>query len=130
MFDLKRTRLCVIGLGYVGLPLAVSFAKHFEVVAFDINPDCFYPKPKIKSSLLEFTPKKNIFEIQNPNNIEHVTRIFFNQRRKMIKKRFVRIFKNFNYVAQKINIKLTDRPQSISVKKFLMIIKEYEKNLN
>ena len=48
----------------------------------------------------------------------------------MIKKRFVRIFKNFNYVAQKINIKLTDRPQSISVKKFLMIIKEYEKNLN
>ena len=74
--------------------------------------------------------KKNIFEIQNPNNIEHVTRIFFNQRRKMIKKRFVRIFKNFNYVAQKINIKLTDRPQSISVKKFLMIIKEYEKNLN
>ena len=74
--------------------------------------------------------QKNIFEIQNPNNIEHVTRIFFNQRRKMIKKRFVRIFKNFNYVAQKINIKLTDRPQSISVKKFLMIIKEYEKNLN
>ena len=98
--------------------------------AFDINPDCFYPKPKIKSSLLEFTPKKNIFKILNPNNIEHVTRIFFNQRRKMIKKKFVKIFKNFNYVAQKMNIKLTDRPQSISVKKFLMIIKEYEKNLN
>ena len=39
MFDLKRTRLCVIGLGYVGLPLAVSFAKHFKVVAFDINPE-------------------------------------------------------------------------------------------
>lgn len=28
----------VIGLGYVGLPLAVSFAKHFDVVGFDINP--------------------------------------------------------------------------------------------
>jgi UDP-N-acetyl-D-galactosamine dehydrogenase len=30
-------RLAVIGLGYVGLPLAVAFAKHFPVVGFDIN---------------------------------------------------------------------------------------------
>ncbi len=97
---------------------------------FDINPHCFYPKPKIKSSLLELTPKKNLIEIQNPNNIEHITRIFFNQRRKMIKKNFMRLFKNFNYVSEKMNIQLTDRPQTIPVNKFLMIIKEYEKNLN
>jgi len=31
------TRLAVIGLGYVGLPLAVEFAKKFPVVGFDIN---------------------------------------------------------------------------------------------
>ena len=37
MFDLKQTRLCVVGLGYVGLPLAVNFAKYLNVVAFDIN---------------------------------------------------------------------------------------------
>lgn len=30
--------LGVIGLGYVGLPLAVSFAKHYDVTGFDINP--------------------------------------------------------------------------------------------
>jgi UDP-N-acetyl-D-glucosamine/UDP-N-acetyl-D-galactosamine dehydrogenase len=30
-------RLCVIGLGYVGLPLAVSLARHFAVVGFDID---------------------------------------------------------------------------------------------
>lgn len=30
-------KLCVIGLGYVGLPLAVSLAKHFKVIGFDIN---------------------------------------------------------------------------------------------
>ncbi|PCJ07759.1 MAG: Vi polysaccharide biosynthesis UDP-N-acetylglucosamine C-6 dehydrogenase TviB [Rhodobacteraceae bacterium] len=30
-------RICVIGLGYVGLPLAVEFGKHREVVGFDIN---------------------------------------------------------------------------------------------
>jgi UDP-N-acetyl-D-galactosamine dehydrogenase len=27
----------VIGLGYVGLPLAVEFAKHFSVIGYDIN---------------------------------------------------------------------------------------------
>ncbi|HIO41364.1 MAG TPA: hypothetical protein EYN34_00550, partial [Aquifex sp.] len=30
--------VAVIGLGYVGLPLAVAFAKHFPVIGFDINP--------------------------------------------------------------------------------------------
>lgn len=33
----SKTHLAVIGLGYVGLPLAVEFGKQFEVVGFDIN---------------------------------------------------------------------------------------------
>ncbi|MCL5669509.1 MAG: Vi polysaccharide biosynthesis UDP-N-acetylglucosamine C-6 dehydrogenase TviB [Gammaproteobacteria bacterium] len=37
MFDLTQTRIAVIGLGYVGLPLAVEFAKHFPTVGFDVN---------------------------------------------------------------------------------------------
>ena len=35
--NIKDIRLAVIGLGYVGLPLAVEFGKHREVVGFDIN---------------------------------------------------------------------------------------------
>ncbi len=37
MFDLATTRIGVIGLGYVGLPLAVEFGKHFPTVGLDIN---------------------------------------------------------------------------------------------
>ena len=37
MFDLTTTRIGVIGLGYVGLPLAVEFGKHFPTVGLDIN---------------------------------------------------------------------------------------------
>jgi UDP-N-acetyl-D-galactosamine dehydrogenase len=37
MIELKDVRIAVIGLGYVGLPLAVEFAKRFPVVGFDIN---------------------------------------------------------------------------------------------
>ena len=34
----KNTRLAVIGLGYVGLPIALEFAKRIPVIGFDINP--------------------------------------------------------------------------------------------
>ncbi len=33
----KEKKLSLIGLGYVGLPIALEFAKHFSVVGFDIN---------------------------------------------------------------------------------------------
>ena len=34
---MERTKIAIIGLGYVGLPLAVEFAKKYQVVGFDIN---------------------------------------------------------------------------------------------
>ena len=34
---LESTRIAVVGLGYVGLPLAVEFGKHFDTVGYDIN---------------------------------------------------------------------------------------------
>jgi len=37
--DLKNTRIAVVGLGYVGLPLGVAFARHFPTLGFDINVD-------------------------------------------------------------------------------------------
>ena len=37
MVDLTSVRLGVIGLGYVGLPLAVEFGKHLPVIGFDVN---------------------------------------------------------------------------------------------
>lgn len=39
MRDMKDLRLAILGLGYVGLPLAVEFGKKFPVLGFDINKD-------------------------------------------------------------------------------------------
>lgn len=33
----KEKKIAVIGLGYVGLPIALEFAKHFSVIGYDIN---------------------------------------------------------------------------------------------
>ena len=38
MFDLAKTKIGIVGLGYVGLPLAVEFGKLYETVGLDINP--------------------------------------------------------------------------------------------
>lgn len=35
--DIKNKKIAIIGLGYVGLPLAAEFGKHMSVVGFDIN---------------------------------------------------------------------------------------------
>ena len=35
--DLTNKKIAIIGLGYVGLPLAVEFAKKYSVIGFDIN---------------------------------------------------------------------------------------------
>ena len=35
---MNKNKICLIGLGYVGLPLAIAFAEKFKVVGFDINP--------------------------------------------------------------------------------------------
>ena len=35
----KEATLSLVGLGYVGLPIALAFAKHIKVIGFDINPE-------------------------------------------------------------------------------------------
>lgn len=37
LWIIKQKKLSVIGLGYVGLPLANEFSKHIDVIGFDIN---------------------------------------------------------------------------------------------
>ena len=33
----KECKICVVGLGYVGLPVAVSFSKKYQVIGYDID---------------------------------------------------------------------------------------------
>mgnify|MGYP000110829200 FL=1 len=38
-FDINNLKIGVIGLGYVGLPLAAEFGRHYPTVGFDIKPE-------------------------------------------------------------------------------------------
>ena len=92
----------------------------------DIKPQSFSPRPKIDSSLLLFTPKKNFFELKDPKNLEKITRIFFSQRRKMLKRPFHQVFTNGKKVAEKFDIDLNLRPQNLKPEIYFKLVKEYE----
>jgi len=92
----------------------------------DINPEAFSPKPKIDSSLLFFNPKKNFIKINNPNNLEKVTRIFFSQRRKMLKKPFNQLFNGDQKILNKLKIDLNLRPQNLNFDTYYKLAHEYE----
>jgi len=93
---------------------------------FDIKPESFSPKPKIDSSLLFFSPKKNFYKIQNPKNLEKITRIFFNHRRKMLRKPFNQLFNGNENIVNKLKIDLNLRPQNLDFETYYQLTKEYE----
>ena len=92
----------------------------------DIKPEAFKPKPKIHSSLLFFHPKKNFIKINDPNNLEKVTRVFFNQRRKMLKKPFNQLFNGDQKVLDRLKIDLNLRPQNLNLDTYYKLTCEYE----
>ena len=93
----------------------------------DISPEFFHPIPKVWSTLLTLTPKTNFIKINKIKNLEHITNIFFNQRRKMISKPMKQLFKNYEKTSKILNLDLKLRPQNIPVDKYLEICRTFEK---
>jgi len=101
----------------------LSIKKHF-----DISKNCFFPKPKINSTLLSFVPKKvNHYDLKNPKNLEIVTRTLFSNRRKMINKNFNKLFKKRISTIKNFDIDLNKRPEELNNEVFYKIAMQYEK---
>ena len=111
---------------YGRLSILANWKLYIKKIS-DIKPECFSPRPKIDSSLLFFTPKKNFYKIGNPKNLEKVTRIFFNQRRKMLKKPFNQLFNGNEKILNKLKIDLNLRPQNLDFDTYYKLTSEYEK---
>ena len=110
---------------YGRLSILSNWKLNIEKI-IDIKPQSFSPRPKIDSTLLLFTPRENIFELNDAKNLETITRIFFSQRRKMLKKPFNQVFKNAKKVSEKFNIDLNLRPQNLEPEIYFKLVKEYE----
>jgi len=93
----------------------------------DIKAGSFSPRPKINSSLLFFKPKKNFYKLQNSKNLEKITRVFFNQRRKKIKTPFNILFNGNVNVLKNLKIDLNLRPHNLKEEIYYELTQEYEK---
>ena len=94
---------------------------------FDVSNKCFFPKPRVESSIISFTPKKNYYKFKNPKSLEHVTRIFFSNKRKMINKPYKNLFKDNLEVAKKLNLNLKFRPSNLTLQNYYSLTDSYEK---
>ncbi len=104
----------------------LSSWKMYRKKMFDISPKNFFPIPKVWSSLVLLKPRDKIDNLKKSKNLEHITNIFFNQKRKMIKKPMKQLFINYEIVAKKLKLDLNNRPQNLSVSNYLEICKFYE----
>ena len=63
--EMKQKTVCIVGLGYVGLPLAKAFSKHLKMIGFDIDDD------KIGDLNNNNNNKDNMEFTTDPSKIEH-----------------------------------------------------------
>ena len=69
--NLENEKIAIIGLGYVGLPLAVEFGKQRVTLGFDINPDRVAELRAGKDRTLEVTPD----ELAQAKHLSYSTQI-------------------------------------------------------
>ncbi len=95
---------------------------------FKVSPNCFFPKPKIDSTVLFLKPNNKVeTKIRNIKNLEFVTQVFFSKQRKMVNKAFLKLFKNPRNISKELNIDFSLRPGQLSENDFYRIVKCYEK---
>ena len=114
---------------YGRLSILSNWRMNIEKV-IDIEPESFSPAPRVKSSLLVFIPKTKYYKINDPKNLEHITNVFFSNKRKMIKKPLKFLFNNFEEISEKLTINLNLRPQNLSTLTYYKICELYEKSVN
>ena len=93
---------------------------------FDIKPSSFSPRPKVESSLLLFKEKDKKFPLKDVKNLEKITRILFNQRRKKIRKSINFIFKNNKSIISQLSLDQDLRPQNLDIKTYCNLASKYE----
>ena len=104
----------------------LSFYRLELIRKFNISPNCFFPKPKVDSTLIHFKPRKNLNLIKNIKNLEKITNVLFSNKRKMINKQILKLL-NKNELKNIPELRLSYRPSEIKPEIFYKITKIYEK---
>ncbi len=93
---------------------------------FDVSANCFFPRPKVTSTVIHLIPIKKInYNIKNIENLEFITNKFFSSKRKKINKKIKEIFNSEQIIKFK-NLNLNDRPSDLKKEFYYQAVEIYE----
>ena len=114
---------------YGRLSILVNYKLNI-IKKFNVSPNCFFPKPKVISSVLYLKPHNlTNYKIKNIQNLEKITNILFSNQRKMINKSIKKIFNKEKKIKLIKNLNLNSRPSELNPDKYYEITEIFEKFL-
>ncbi len=103
--------------------LSIKLSAFFNTqILFDVPPESFDIKPKVNSSFIRLSPKKNVMDGSTKNNLFKIIDMSFSSRRKNIKNNLKKA--NLDWDSLEINQNL--RPEEVSLENYLKIAKQYQ----
>jgi 16S rRNA (adenine1518-N6/adenine1519-N6)-dimethyltransferase len=103
--------------------LSIKLSAFFNIqILFDVPPESFDIRPKVNSSFIRLTPKKNVIDVSTKNNLFKIIDMSFSSRRKNIKNNLKKA--NIDWDTLEINQNL--RPEEVSLENYLKIAKQYQ----
>jgi len=90
-----------------GILTVATELSAYPKILFDVSPKCFYPEPKVWSSILEFDFTQQIVSREKYKNTMELVRAAFNQRRKTMKNSLK------NYIEKKLKLTINQYIDSI-----------------
>jgi 16S rRNA (adenine1518-N6/adenine1519-N6)-dimethyltransferase len=103
--------------------LSIKLSAFFNTqILFDVPPESFDIKPKVNSSFIRLTPKKNVIDVSTKNNLFKIIDMSFSSRRKNIKNNL----KKANLDWDKLEINQNLRPEEVSLENYIKIANQYK----
>ena len=115
----------ILGKSYGRLSI-ISNYRLKSLTKFDVSPNCFFPKPKVTSTVIHLAPKIKIdYNISNIENLEFITNNFFSNKRKKINKKIKEIF-NPEQINRFKDLNLNHRPSDLKKEFYYQAVEIYE----
>ncbi|MEI8320542.1 MAG: 16S rRNA (adenine(1518)-N(6)/adenine(1519)-N(6))-dimethyltransferase RsmA [Alphaproteobacteria bacterium] len=98
---------------------------------FDVPPQAFNPPPQVMSSVLQLVPKDQTLSDEELTNLENLTQLVFQQRRKMIRVSLKQLnIENLESLLEKNGFNPMDRPEDLSIEQFVRLSRLFEKSVS
>ena len=93
-------------------------------IEFNISPNCFYPPPKVSSSIVVLEPKNNVTDLlESFMPLKNLVKILFNTRRKTIYNNLKKIRPTPETTLEQAKINKNLRPENLSIDDFIKLTK-------